>query len=447
MAAATLFAVPIGIAAMSLEWALRALGRQTRGPWLGALALAVVWPIVTPVVAALHRSAAADDAAVVLPAVRSTIATIAGALSPLPDTWILRLDTALMVLWAIASAVLLGRLLVAWRTLSVVERAASTDVIAGVPVLVTPTLGPAVFGLRHPRLLVPRWLLDLDQPLRALVLRHEQEHCRARDPQLTLAVAIAVALVPWNAGAWWIARRLRLAVELDCDARVLAGTGDPARYGLLLLLIAQRQAHTTLAPMLAESNSDLTRRITIMNAARPANPTTRAAVLALVAAAALACSTKYAADLTTSPRMSERRLSGQGPTYFLPKGATPVKPVPNSLVLRYPDSLRLARVEGEVLAQFVVDTSGQVDLESLRVLSSTHELFTGAVRAAVATVRFIPAQMNGRKIRQLVQEPFFFDLKGSPASAARKPAPAARPTSDSTNQNVMMLRPMVVAVP
>jgi TonB family protein len=389
---------------------------------------------------------------VVLPAVRATIDDIAATLPSLPQRWMAPLDAALVALWAVASAVLLVRLVLAWRALAAVERTATTDVIAGVPVLVTPGLGPAVFGAHHPRLLVPRWLLDLDAPLRALVLRHEAEHCRARDPQLVLAAAIAVALVPWNVGAWWIARRLRLAVELDCDARVLRIDDDTERYGKLLLFIAQSQSQsqTRLAPMLAESNSHLSRRITTMTAPRPTHPHVRVAFLALVGAGALACSTKYATDLAAPPTAQARARSGnaQGAsaTYYEPKGAKPARPA-NSVVPRYPDSLRSARVEGEVLVAFVVDTSGLVVASTLKVLRSTDPLFTQAVRDAVPSMRFVPADLNGRKVKQLVQEPFYFDVRGSAASAARKPAPRATPTSDPANRNPMTLRPIVVTVP
>jgi TonB family protein len=257
-----------------------------------------------------------------------------------------------------------------------------------------------------------------------------------------------VALVPWNFGAWWIARRLRLALELDCDARVLSHTDGTERYGRLLLLIAQRQAQMTLVPMLAESNSHLTKRITAMNTPRPKNPLGRVAVLGLVAVVALAGSASYALDLTKSGptaglSFSNARQEPSG-TYYMPKGVTPARPVPGSVELKYPESLKTSRVEGEVLTSFVVDTTGRVDSSSVRVLRSTQEPFTQSALAALTTMRFLPAEMKGRKVRQLVQQAFFFDMKGSAASAARKRPAEGRPTMDSTNTNPMTLRPMVV---
>ena len=86
-----------------------------------------------------------------------------------------------------------------------------------------------------------------------------------------------------------------------------------------------------------------------------------------------------------------------------------VAPVPGAAP-RYPDMLRTANVEGQVLAQFVVDTAGRVDITTFRVLSSTHDLFTQAVRQHLATARFFPAEIGGRRVKQLVQQPFNFAL-------------------------------------
>lgn len=77
---------------------------------------------------------------------------------------------------------------------------------------------------------------------------------------------------------------------------------------------------------------------------------------------------------------------------------------------RYPELLRSAGVEGTVTVQFVVDTLGRAEMDSFKVLSVTHELFGNAVRAAVAKSRFFPAEAGGRKVRQLVEQPFVFGL-------------------------------------
>lgn len=81
-------------------------------------------------------------------------------------------------------------------------------------------------------------------------------------------------------------------------------------------------------------------------------------------------------------------------------------PVPN-----YPSLLVSAGVEGSVVMNFVVDTTGAVEKQSIVVLHSSHALFEKAVRDALVRMRFTPAQMRGRKARQLVEQTFTFAIK------------------------------------
>jgi protein TonB len=77
---------------------------------------------------------------------------------------------------------------------------------------------------------------------------------------------------------------------------------------------------------------------------------------------------------------------------------------------RYPEVLRSSGVEGKVIAQFVVDEQGHAEEESLRFVRSDNQLFADAVRVALVRMRFIPAEIGGVKVRQLVQMPFVFTL-------------------------------------
>ena len=107
-------------------------------------------------------------------------------------------------------------------------------------------------------------------------------------------------------------------------------------------------------------------------------------------------------------------VGGTGPvgdqTYFEFQVEKQVSQIPGSMNLRYPDMLRSANVEGEVLAQFVVDTSGRVERGSIKILKTSHELFTSAVQSALPSARYYPAEIGGRKVKQLVQQPFNFTL-------------------------------------
>ena len=79
---------------------------------------------------------------------------------------------------------------------------------------------------------------------------------------------------------------------------------------------------------------------------------------------------------------------------------------------RYPESLRSASIDGRVLIEFLVDTTGRVDMRSVRVISSTHDLFTKAVTDALPSFRFKPAEINGHRIAARAQMPFEFQLRG-----------------------------------
>ena len=76
----------------------------------------------------------------------------------------------------------------------------------------------------------------------------------------------------------------------------------------------------------------------------------------------------------------------------------------------YPSVLRSANVQGRVTATFVVDTTGRAEPGTFKALESDHELFTAAVRTALPRMRFIPAEVGGRKVKMWVQQAFEFRL-------------------------------------
>jgi periplasmic protein TonB len=79
--------------------------------------------------------------------------------------------------------------------------------------------------------------------------------------------------------------------------------------------------------------------------------------------------------------------------------------------LRYPSMLQSAGVTGEVTMQYVVDTLGRVERESVHAVASSNTLFTQAARDALLRARFAPAEAGGRKVRQLVEQRFSFEVR------------------------------------
>ena len=179
--------------------------------------------------------------------------------------WSPTTTTILAGLWAVGSVVLLGGLLASGLRLGRQRRGWETARIAGQPVLVAEDVGPAVVGLFSPEIVVPRWLLDASAAEQELVVAHEQSHLEANDAQLLLIALVLVVCMPWNLPLWWQLRRLRRAIEIDCDARVLRRGHDVARYGEALLTVGARHVgRVAVVAAMTESKSFLEQRIRTM---------------------------------------------------------------------------------------------------------------------------------------------------------------------------------------
>jgi protein TonB len=104
---------------------------------------------------------------------------------------------------------------------------------------------------------------------------------------------------------------------------------------------------------------------------------------------------------------AQGNAAGDGQTYLSMQVETQAK-LKSSRPPMYPSKLKASRVEGEVLVQFIVDERGRPQMDSFKVLRSSDAEFTESVKRAVATTSFFPAEIGGRKVKQLVQMPFKF---------------------------------------
>ncbi len=109
-------------------------------------------------------------------------------------------------------------------------------------------------------------------------------------------------------------------------------------------------------------------------------------------------------DCASRPASDTGRVSWNSADVLMRLSEDPVPP-------RYPESLRRAGVEGEVVVRFLVDTMGRVDLRSVEVIRSTHESFTAAVRETLGRLRFSPAMRGERRTNALAVMPFRFTLR------------------------------------
>jgi TonB-dependent SusC/RagA subfamily outer membrane receptor len=313
----------IAIAATAASSFARLLGLSTRWIWAAALLLAVALPVANPLrranepvgrftVYALPVTAAAPTAprqalmlelqqaarwsrAVLNDGVRSAAASV-GRHTPL------RLEITAGVLWAMTTAGLVLLLVAVHRRVRRALHGWPPAELFGTPVVVGGETGPLVAGIVNARIVVPAWLFARSTDEQRAVVAHEAEHVRARDPLLLAGASIVTALLPWNPALWFLRSRLRLAVELDCDARVLRGGTSRNFYGNLLIDVAEQALPVHLdALALAGRPSDLYRRVLAMDTNRSRFSALRGGIALTLAAAALlaACNAEMptAADI------------------------------------------------------------------------------------------------------------------------------------------------------
>lgn len=91
----------------------------------------------------------------------------------------------------------------------------------------------------------------------------------------------------------------------------------------------------------------------------------------------------------------------------------------------YPREMLEQGIEGRVLTRYVIDTTGRADPSTLEVVRATNAAFVQSVREALPGMRFTSAMVQGRKVRQLVEQNFEFHI-APPAMPASAPAEHTR---------------------
>jgi beta-lactamase regulating signal transducer with metallopeptidase domain len=208
-----------------------------------------------------------------------------------PSRWVIG-NGILIVLWLMLSAATLAYLAVGLARLRRVRSAWLPTTVRGQAVMMSRDVGPAVVGWLRTAIVLPKWALSIDARELDLMLRHEAEHQVAHDAQLLAIAQLVVACIPWNLALWWQLRRLRVGVELDCDARVLRAVPDVRCYGKLLLDVARTRSTAKFAgAAFADGPIELERRIRTMTRVRSANPRLMAvfSLVALTAAITVGC--------------------------------------------------------------------------------------------------------------------------------------------------------------
>jgi TonB family protein len=354
-----------------------------------------------------------------------------------------------LLLWGLATAGLLLRLLTGYGRLRRAMLRWPRQVVAGREVLVSEEVGPGVLGLLRGDAILPQWCLGLEPEDQALVVTHEEEHLKRMDNLLLAVSRLLLIVLPWNLPLWWMDRRLRVAVELDCDARVT--NRYPAhrrRYAELLLATAARPARSgplrfrEPAPLmlLAESSAPLHRRI-VMLTRSTRTPSLRRALLPAVVAGLLlvAAALVPGPDLRAMagpPGLDAAELDPPGPVQADTPVFTPFTVAPEvrnrvevtrALEREYPPVLRDADVGGTVLVFFHINEVGEV--EELQIHeSSGHAALDAAALRVGAVFEFSPAMNRDQRVPVWIQIPISFTTRAGDTPPSGVSAEATRGT-------------------
>jgi hypothetical protein len=339
-----LCALGLSLAAVVAEQTLLAGRVPVRHVWTLAVLLSIVVPAVAYRVASRPTATivtVADDPGLAAPTLADSSANTSPAAAvharPTPPRWnwrsvLTRADAPLAIAWLTLSSALIAHFLCGTIALAWMRRWWRRDTVQGIDVLVSEATGPALVGALSPAIVVPEWTLAMEAAQVGLMLRHEQEHRRARDGQLLTLAHFALIAMPWNVALWWQLMRLRVAVELDCDARVLRDA-DARSYGDLLLEVARPRRRLALmgATAFAERASQLERRIRAIGQRR--GSASRRARLGAAAVGVVVVSAAWVAPRPPAPPRASHPTTpasiAQPATHDASVAPAPVRAVPD----------------------------------------------------------------------------------------------------------------------
>ena len=428
IAAWMVFVLTVSAVAAGAAWladaGLRRLGRPSRGVWLAAMwaPVGVLAALALPLADQLPVwGSGADGVAVdALPLVE-----LPGLVVGPGGAGVGWVGGLLGVAWLLASAGLATVLVQAHRRLQRERTGWTRTTLLGQETWISPDRGPAVAGAVRPWMMLPEWVLDLPAEELRMVVAHESEHLRSRDPLLLSAGWWALTLAPWNPVAWWQLRRLRSAMEVDCDRRVLARLPDPRTYGFSLLAVAERASRSSLAlAAFSERPSNLERRIQTMTQ-RTSTTTRIVGVLLLLGAVGVgvqACGVDspvapevqpdQEAEAPVTEPASPDDLADE-PTFTpftIAPSITNRMEVVAAMQDEYPPLLHEAGIGGTVRVYFLIQADGTV-ARTVIDQSSGHEALDRAALNVADVYRFNPARNGNEDVPVWVSFPITFRVQ------------------------------------
>lgn len=329
------------------------------------------------------------------------------------------LDDALLAGWVALSSVLVVGALMATVRFLWHRRDWEDGALLGRRVLWSGDSGPAVVGLVTSSIVLPTWVAGAGRVRQELILGHEEEHLRAYDVQLRFLAALVLFAFPWNPALWMQHRRLGLAVELDCDRRVLERWPGRRRvYGDLLLKVGSGGG--TLPSMgvaaLAEQPSLLERRIRALLSRAPEVRLAQAGFLGFCAILVVGVALMLPGIVSeeAGPDAVEEPADVSAEPTWTPWDEKPDysnrKELAEAVAREYPPLLKDAGIGGTAIVWFFIDESGEVRKTQIRE-SSGHQALDDAALRVAAEAEFTPARYKGEAVPVWISMPVTFSSR------------------------------------
>ncbi len=349
----------------------------------------------------------------------------------------------LFALWVISAVLFFG--LMVKRHLQLRQSLRTAKSITPFANMVCPTFetnaltSPVLFGLLRPRLYLPQdWRSWSPQQLQS-ILQHEAAHLHGRDLWALSLEYAALALFGLNPLVWLMRRRLTFLRELRCDLAAISQAGLSAlAYGKLLYAFAEKQTRPAAALAtgitFAAQQSTLYQRLQHLLTRKESEMTTnkflRYPLLGAMSVAMLVlswqCSERPAqADKTSVALEGESYMAKASQGFDQPPNVTFFQSP------KYPEQMRQAGLEAEVLLQLTIDIEGNVMKATPAQVTITKngapispgseafqqesgaaasKLFSDAAAEAAQGFKFKPALLKSKAVRAEVVIPFKFKL-------------------------------------
>ncbi len=249
---------------------------------------------------------------------------------------------------------------------------------------------PVTFGWLRPVVLLPVGFLELPSEIQRGVLCHELVHVRRRDWLAALFEEWVRAVLWFHPGVWMLLARIALSREQVVDREAVRLTGSRRAYLETLRLFAGSWQAAAVPGLPFFHRGHLLQRVTHLCKEVPMSRprvttllTTFAGLLALTAFLAVLAFPMAGSAWAAGPMKVEGDVK---PPEVLYKAQ-----------LLYPQSARIAKAEGDVILELIIDEKGRVKNPTVWKTSGYPDL-DEAAQDSIAQWIFQPATLEGKPV-------------------------------------------------